>query len=124
MITKRSTRPLGPWAGRDARVDRAARVAKGQRGAAIDVPRANGSPFSTRPPLAFVRCNDFKDATKAATLLPQLSRGVTRFTDNFIREGMLLLQSTVVDRCHSSCLSYLRPPVPRTGRSNETATVR
>jgi hypothetical protein len=28
-----------------ARVDRAARVAKGQRGAAIDVPPANGSPF-------------------------------------------------------------------------------
>jgi hypothetical protein len=52
-----------------ARVDRAARVAKGLIGAAIDVPRAKGSPFhSTHSGL--VRCGDFKDATKAALPLP------------------------------------------------------
>src|SRR5258708_666573 len=43
----RPLRPLGQ-AGM-AKVDRAARVAKGQRGAAIDVPRANGSPFHPPP---------------------------------------------------------------------------
>src|SRR5258706_267959 len=55
-----------------ARADRAARVAKGQRGAAIDV-RAGGSPFSVDHPR--LGCwNDFKDATKptAAPRRPQL----------------------------------------------------
>jgi hypothetical protein len=50
----------------DARVDWAARVAKG---AAIDVPRAKGSPFHPTHP-GLVRCNDFKDTTKAGPLLP------------------------------------------------------
>ena len=44
MITKRSTRPLGQVG--MARADRRARVAKGQRGAAIDVLGAGDAPLS------------------------------------------------------------------------------
>jgi hypothetical protein len=47
-----------------ARVDRDARVAKGQRGAAIDVPAQAGLLFTCPPRLGC--CNDFKDATKPA----------------------------------------------------------
>jgi hypothetical protein len=74
MVEHRSLAPSPLGRVGMARADRAARVAKGQRGAAIDVPRANGSPFhSTAPRL--VCCNDFKDATKAATLSPTGVRG-------------------------------------------------
>jgi hypothetical protein len=51
--------PLRPLGGM-AREDRAARVAKGRRGAAIDVFRAGESPFSADH-LRLVRSNDFKD---------------------------------------------------------------
>jgi hypothetical protein len=58
MVERRSLSPSSPWAGRVARVDRAARVAKGQRGAAIDVSAQAGLLFQPAPRL--IRCNDFK----------------------------------------------------------------
>jgi hypothetical protein len=68
MVEHRSRAPSPPWAGRVARVDRTARVAKRQRGAAIDVPPRKGSPFHATTP-RLVCCNDFKDAIKAAAAL-------------------------------------------------------
>jgi hypothetical protein len=50
MVEHRSLAPSPPWAGRMARVDRAARVAKGQVGAAIDVPRAMSLLFHLTAP--------------------------------------------------------------------------
>jgi hypothetical protein len=58
-----------------ARVDRAARGAKGQVGAAIDVPRQMGLLFRPTTP-GLVRCNDFKDASKAAAPSSTDSTGV------------------------------------------------
>src|SRR5215510_1525488 len=59
-------RPLGRQGGE---VDRGSKGAKGEVGL------AKGSPFHpTRPGL--VRCNDFKDASKAAPLLPSSRSGV------------------------------------------------
>ena len=49
MVEHRSLPPSPPWAGRDGEGDRAARVVKGQRGAAID-DRAGRSPFSADNP--------------------------------------------------------------------------
>jgi hypothetical protein len=49
MVEHRSQAPSPPWACRMARVDRAARVAKGQRGAAIDVPARMGLLFHLPP---------------------------------------------------------------------------
>jgi hypothetical protein len=56
-------RPLGRQGGE---VDRGSKGAKGE------VRLAKGSPFHPTHP-GLVRCNDFKDASKAAPLLPHLS---------------------------------------------------
>src|SRR5258708_33118212 len=50
MITKRSTRPLGPWAGRDARVDRAAKGGEGPARGGNRRPPRKWVSFFTRPP--------------------------------------------------------------------------
>jgi hypothetical protein len=71
---RRPLRPLGQPA--MARVDRAARGSQGSpRGRQSTLPAQNGSPFPRDHP-RLVRCNDFKDATKAAPPSSTDSTGV------------------------------------------------
>src|SRR5215470_20359184 len=69
VIDHRSLARSPPWAGRGGEVDQGSKGAKGEVGL------AKGSPFHpTHPGLA--RCNDFKDASKAARSSPTDSTGV------------------------------------------------
>ena len=91
-------RPLGQVG--MARVDRAARVAKGQRGAVIDVLRTGGSPFSADHPRLGC-CNNFKDATEAASAPPPHSCECPHVT-SMLPYGDFLVRDQIQ--------TYYRPP--------------
>jgi hypothetical protein len=65
--------PSPPWEGRDGEGRSGSKGGEGPARGRNQRPRANGSPLS--PDTRLVCCNDFKDATKVAPLLP-MSRSV------------------------------------------------
>src|SRR5262249_10502774 len=79
-------RPLGRQGGE---VDRGSKGAKGEVGL------AKGSPFHPTHP-GFVRCNDFKDASKAAPLLVNPRMFGERTTGGWLGYPWHFMQSLVV----------------------------
>jgi len=59
-----------------------------------------------------VCCNDFKGGSKARCP-SQLSRGAYPIRGKLCTRANALVQPQYILPCHSSWLSYLRPPVPR-----------